>query len=182
MPGRHEKQRVKKKRSKKREALQPMEKLVKDSWVNRQNKETTILNELLPVERVEVKLVNSSRVGAAPATKKNDVVSSVATTRKNLSEENWMSKNRYATKALEKEFKNFIKKETGGKVDPDSLSNRQMKLMKAKYIRHQKQNESNNDENNKTTSSSTKKVEGAKASQQKAKTSAEKLLEGLAGN
>jgi hypothetical protein len=113
MPGRHGKQRVKKHRSK-REPLQPMERLVKQSWVGRQNKETTILNELMPVEKVEVKRVNSGAalmrsIKAAPATKKkggvvgddsanSPVVRSVATTKKGLAEENWMTKNRYAKK------------------------------------------------------------------------------------
>ena len=181
MPGRHEKQRVKKKRSKKREALQPMEKLVKDSWVNRQNKETKILNELLPVERIEVKQIKNT--AAASANKNNNKnITSVACTRKNLSEENWMSKNRYATKALEKEFKNFVKKETDGKVDPDTLSNRQLKLMKTKYLRYQQQQQNSGSNNDQQNLMMKKKQNVNKVNQEKAKSSAEKLLEGLAGN
>lgn len=193
MPGRHEKQRVKKKKTKRREALQPMEKMVKDSWIKRQNKETTILNELLPVERIEVKYATTAAANkiTASATKKNpaslsannnssnnNVVTSVAATRKNLAESNWMSKNRYASKAQEKEFKNFVKEESKGKVDPNTLSNRHMKLMKAKYLRQTQQGAADSGD----LSSGDKRKNAAKVSQDKAKTSAEKLLESLAGH
>ena len=151
MPGRHGKQRVKKNRSK-RAPLQPMEKLVKQSWIGRQNKETSILNELMPVEKVEVKKANHGfnvnnttisamkSVKAAPATKNisDSNIRSVATTKKNLSEENWMTKDRYAKKAQEKSEGNGNKEALTGKKNKKNLVAKPLTPKQKEYQKNKK--------------------------------------------
>lgn len=76
MPGRHERQRISRKKSRARKPVaSPMERLVTDSYYNRNRKEQTILADLVPAQRLEVKRVSAFGSAFAAAASKPSAAS-----------------------------------------------------------------------------------------------------------